>query len=298
MHITLKQLQVFKAVASLSQVRLAAEQLNISQPATSMALAELEKQLGCQLFDRTGNRLKLNQQGALLLPMASELLARSREITNTFQNPATQLSGLLKLGASTTIGNYLLPGILANFEHHHPDVATQLTIHNSSTIINKVLAFDVDIVCIEGPCQHPDIISSPWMTDHLVILCSPQHPLASQHSIRLDQLNHCHWVLRETGSGTRTLFDQSIGQHLNTANIRMELNQTEAIKQLVAAGLGITCLSDLSVTKELERRELIKLPLEGIDLSRQLSIIVHRRKYHSPLLTAIQTALNESMASC
>ncbi|OED49676.1 hypothetical protein ACH42_01680 [Endozoicomonas sp. (ex Bugula neritina AB1)] len=292
MNITLKQLQIFKAVASLSQVKLAAKQQNMSQPAVSMALTELEKQLNCQLFDRTGNRLKLNQQGYLLLPMASELLERSQEIADTFQNPDHPLNGLLTLGSSTTIGNYLLPKTLARFELKHPGVSTHLTIHNTSTIINKLLKFEVDLACIEGPCQHPDIINTPWMTDNLVILCSPQHLLTSQNKITFNQLNDCHWILREPGSGTRALFDQHIGQYLSTPNIRMELNQTEAIKQLVLSGLGITCLSELCAIKELERKELIQLPLRNVNLSRQLSLIIHRRKYNSPLLKTLRMELN------
>ena len=291
MHITFKQLRVFKAVASQGQVRKAAAQLSLSQPATSMALTELEKQLGCQLFDRTGNRLHLNQQGYLLLPMASELLERSQEITDTFQSTEQQLKGLLKLGASTTIGNYLLPAPLARIEQSHPGISAKLTIHNSSTIIEKTLAFEVDIACIEGPCQHPDIITTPWMTDHLVILCSPEHPLSSLPYVNYTQLNQCHWILREPGSGTRTLFDQHIGQHLCSPKIRMELNQTEAIKQLVISGLGVTCLSNLCVTKELQQQELVTLPLKNVILERQLSMIIHRRKYHSTLLKTLISQL-------
>ena len=287
MNITLKQLQVFKSVASLGQVRQAAEQLNLSQPAVSMALGELEKQLNCQLFDRTGNRLILNQQGCQLLPMASELLERSQEITRTFHAPEHQLSGLIKLGASTTIGNYLLPKTLAHFELDNPGVTTNLTIHNTSTIIDKLLAFEVDIACIEGPCQHPDIINTPWMTDNLAILASPQHPLTSHPSVSMEQLNECHWILRENGSGTRSLFDLHIGQYLQAPEVRMELNQTEAIKQLVVSNLGITCLSELCVIKELKRKELVSLPLKKKNLQRQLSLIIHRRKYQSPLLKSL-----------
>ena len=287
MNITLKQLQVFKSVASLGQVRLAAKQLNLSQPATSMALSELEKQLNSQLFDRTGNRLILNQQGYQLLPMASELLERSQEITDAFHTPKHQLNGLIKLGASTTIGNYLLPETLAQFELDNSGVTTNLTIHNTSTIIDKLLAFEVDIACIEGPCQHPDIISTPWMTDNLVILSSPQHPFAHLPLVTMKQLSSCHWILRERGSGTRTLFDHHVGQFLQAPEVRMELNQTEAIKQLVLSGLGITCLSDLCVSKELKRKELISLPLKQKNLERQLSLIIHRRKYQSPLLKTL-----------
>ncbi len=287
MHITLRQLRAFRAVASLGQVQLAATQLSLSQPATSMAISELEKQLNSKLFDRTGNRLVLNPQGKRLLPLACEILDRSHEISTLFEHQDSSPSGRLTIGASTTIGNYLLPDLLATYEHLHPGVTATLDIQNTSTIIDKLAAFELDLACIEGPCQHSDIEVIPWVKDELVVFCSPSHPLAKSAIIELATLEKERWILRESGSGTRMLFDFYISQHLGSLNIRMELNQTEAIKKLVLAGAGISCLSRLCISHELLQGELIQLNLKERILSRQLSILIHKKKYIGQLMESL-----------
>ncbi|WP_263080410.1 LysR family transcriptional regulator [Endozoicomonas sp. Mp262] len=299
MHITLRQLRAFRAVASLGQVQLAAHQLSLSQPATSMAISELEKQLNCRLFDRTSNRLVLNPQGIRLLPLACELLDRSNEIGTLFQQRNQTPSGKLTIGASTTIGNYLIPQVLASHEKNHPGITATLDIQNTSTLINKLAAFDIDIACIEGPCQHSDMEVIPWLEDELVVFCSPSHPLAGMGNqpISLQDLEDESWILRESGSGTRMLFDFYIAQHLRHLNIRMELNQTEAIKQLVLAGTGISCLSRYCIARELEQKELVSLALKGCALTRKLSILIHKKKYIGPLLDSLLQQLWQAARS-
>ena len=287
MHITLRQLKAFRSVASLGQVQLAANQLGLSQPATSMAISGLEKQLSSRLFDRNGNRLILNQQGARLLPLACEVIDRSTEICSLFQQGDNTVSGQLTIGASTTIGNYLLPGMLAAYEKDHPEVTATLEIHNTSNIIDKLAAFEIDLACIEGPCHHREIDVFPWLEDDLVICCSPSHPLAGTKEVDLSALENEHWILREKGSGTRMLFDFYIAQHIGHINIRMELNHAEAIKQLVMTGSGISCLSRLCITRELAQGELTCLNLKKQIPSRQLSLLMHRKKYITPLIDSL-----------
>ncbi len=291
MHITLKQLRAFRAVASLGQVQLAASQLHLSQPATSMAVSELEKQLNCRLFDRTANRLKLNCQGIKLLPLACELLDRSEEVSELFLREDQSLSGQLHIGASATIGNYLLPQILATYEKQHPGVTARLDIHNSSRVIEKLVAFEVDIACIEGRCHHNDIEVIPWLDDELVICASPSHPIAKERVIPLNRLANEYWLLREPGSATRMLFDDSIAQHLQNLTIRMELNQTEAIKHLVISGTGISCLSRFSIAKELKKGELVCVRLKGKPLKRKLSLLKHKKKYEGTLVNSFLDAI-------
>ncbi|WP_257280522.1 MULTISPECIES: LysR family transcriptional regulator [unclassified Endozoicomonas] len=291
MHITLKQLKTFRAVASLGQVRLAAQQLNLSQPATSMAIAELENQLGCQLFDRTGNKLLINHQGELLIPLASEMLDRTSEIESLFRDLQNTESGHLRIGASTTIGNYLLPDILARVSADFPKISFNMDIRNTENIINRVTSFDLDIGCVEGPCQHEDIDVIPWKEDELLVICSPDHSLAKCGEISVGELNHQNWILRESGSGTRNIFDQQLGQKLSNLSIKMELNQTEAIKKLVQSGQGISCLSRLCVSHELELGELIPVKICGITMKRILSLLLHKKKYQSHIIQLILKAL-------
>ncbi|MCH9690434.1 MAG: LysR family transcriptional regulator [Gammaproteobacteria bacterium] len=291
MHITLRQLKTFRAVASLGQVQLAAAQLNLSQPAASMAVSELEKQLNGQLFDRFGNRLKLNARGMRLLPFACELLDRSQEISSLFLQEDDNPSGRLTIGASTTIGNYLLPGILAAYEKKHLDVTASLDIHNSSRVIEKLATFEVDIACIEGPCHHDDIQVLPWLEDELIICAAPSHRLANKSGVTLGELETEYWLLREQGSGTRMLFDYYIAQHMGHLKVRMELNQAEAIKQLVMSGTGISCLSRLSIAHELARGELTAIHLKGCTLTRKLSVLMHKKKYKGALVNSLLNAL-------
>jgi DNA-binding transcriptional LysR family regulator len=291
MHITLKQLKAFRAVASLGQVRLAAQQLNLSQPATSMAIAELENQLGCQLFDRTGNKLLINHQGELLMPLASELLDRTSEIETLFKDLQDTDCGHLRIGASTTIGNYLLPDTLGHLSNRYPNISFNMDIRNTETIIHKVASFDLDIGCIEGPCRHEDINVIPWKEDELMVICGPEHPLASKGEVSVEELSSEYWILREPGSGTRNLFDQSLGLHLQELSIKMELNQAEAIKKLVQSGQGISCLSSFCISRELHQGELIALKVSGIELKRRLSLLLHKKKYKSHIIQLMLEAL-------
>lgn len=295
LHITLKQLSVFRAVATLGKVQLAARQLHLSQPATSMSLAELEKHLGNPLFDRAGNRLVLNNEGRKLLPMACELLDRSLEINRLFTGDGLH-TGNLVMGASTTIGNYLLPGILARFNKANPEVSLDLKIHNTSTIIERLASLELDLACVEGPCQHHEIESIPWLKDELVLFCAPEHPLAQLKTASLKQLEKAHWILRERGSGTRLLFERHIGQHLQQRNLRIELNQTEAIKNMVRSGAGISCLSELCLSNELAREELSRIHIPRHTMTRQLWLLLSRKKYKNALVNQLLTLVSQVSA--
>ncbi|WP_419835867.1 LysR substrate-binding domain-containing protein [Endozoicomonas atrinae] len=290
MHITLRQLQVFRAIATLGQVQLAARQLYLSQPATSMALSELEKHLNGQLFDRTGNRLILNAEGKKLLPLACELLDRSEEISRLF-NHSDHHSGKLTIGASTTVGNYLLPEELTRFENANPEITVALDIHNTTTIIEKLASLEIDLACVEGPCQHPGIETIPWREDHLILFCSSEHPLAKRKTVTIESLEQTEWILREPGSGTRMLFELHIGQHLRQRHLKMELNQTEAIKSVVRSGIGISCLSELCIAKELAQGELVPLPFPKKTMKRQLWLLLNKKKYRSGLVNLLLKSL-------
>ena len=286
MHITFRQLHVFRTVATLGQVQLAARQIHLSQPATSMALSELEKNLGSPLFDRTGNRLLLNSQGKKLLPLACELLDRNNEIARLFTQDDAH-TGKLTIGASTTIGNYLLPKELAHFGKANPNITIDLKIHNTTTIIDSLTTLEIDLACVEGPCQQQEIESIPWREDEMVIFCSPEHPLAKFKKVTIEQLEETEWILRETGSGTRMLFELHIGQHLKHRHLKMELNQTEAIKNMVRSGFGISWLSELCIKNELSRGELVRIPLSEHRKKRTLWLLLNKNKYRSSVVNTL-----------
>jgi DNA-binding transcriptional LysR family regulator len=289
MNLTFRQLEVFCAIARRGHVSRAAEDAGLTQSAASMALAELERQLGEQLFDRMGRRIVLNGNGRRLLPLASELLARAAELEQEFSADDRALSGELVIGASSTIGNYLMPRLIAAFCEKHPAVKVRLKVGNTQQIIASALAFELDIGFVEGLCNHPEMDISVWREDALIVFASPLDSLAIGQPLRLQELAAAPWVLREKGSGTRDIFERAIQKTNCALNIRFEFGQTEAIKQAVQSGMGISCLSRLALRENLENKTLVELPTPDLDLQRNLLQIKHHKKYRT---RCIETFIN------
>ncbi|MGI9277084.1 MAG: LysR substrate-binding domain-containing protein [Endozoicomonas sp.] len=286
MHITLRQLEIFKAVAQCGRVTGAAEMLYISQPAASMALSELEKHLG-PLFDRhLGASLTLNDAGRSLLPMAVALVDKAKEIEEQFVEGGCYEQGVLKISASSTVGNNLMPAVLRDFGKLHPKIRTELTIDNTRDIVDRLLSLEIDLAVVEGTCLHPDIDVTVWRDDELVIIGHPDHPLAKRKSVTLDQLAEENWILRESGSGTRELFDEVISARLGTPEIALSLNRAEAVKQAVADGLGIGCISRLAVWRAVEGGLLSIINVADLSLKRHFYLLIHKQKYRSGVIQA------------
>ena len=245
MYFTLKQLKVFLAVASHENVSMAAEELAMSQSAASTALKELEQRFDLFLFDRVGKRLKLNEQGALLRPQAAALLSQAEQIESSLVRHSDV--GGLKVGATLTIGNYVAIGIMAAFIKDHPSAQVELDVENTQAIASKVQNFELDIGLIEGELQEPDLDVQYWRDDTLSLFCSPQHPLAKKKELSDADLKQANWIVREKGSGTRQAFDRAMSGMLSEIILRLELQHTEGIKRAVEAGLGIGCLSELTL---------------------------------------------------
>ncbi|MCL7462304.1 LysR family transcriptional regulator [Pseudomonas sp. NW5] len=284
MRFTLRQLQVFTAIARLENVSRAAESLALSQSAASTSLAELERHYDSPLFDRLGKRLTLNALGAQLLPKAVALLDRAAEIEQLLQGRSG--FSALQLGATLTIGNYLATLLVGRFMQDHPECRVRLQVQNTSHVVQGVLRHELDLGLIEGDCQQADIEVHPWLEDELVVFCAPQHPLAAQGHASLQALTREAWILREQGSGTRLTFDQGMRHHLSRLDVRLELAHTEAIKRAVESGLGIGCVSRLALRDALRRGSLVALQTPELDLRRQFSFIWHRQKYQSSAMQA------------
>ena len=279
MKFTLRQLEVFVAVAQQESVSRAAEGLSLSQSATSTSLGELERQFDCKLFDRAGKRLTLNALGRQLLPQAVALLDRGEEIENLLNGKTA--FGSLDLGATLTIGNYLATLLIGAFMQRQPDCRVRLHVHNTAQVVQQVAHYELDLGLIEGDCRHPDIEVQPWMEDELVVFCAPQHPLARRGGADLERLTREAWILREQGSGTRLTFDQAMRHHPRPLNIRLELEHTEAIKRAVESGLGIGCISRLALRDAFRRGSLVPVETPGLDLRRQFYFIWHKQKYQT-----------------
>ena len=258
MHITLRQLEVFAEVLKSGSTTQASQMLALSQSAVSAALTELEGQLGVQLFDRVGKRLVVNEHGRLLYPRALALLERALEIEQLFRGD----NGAIRVYASSTIGNYILPEIIARYRRDLPDLPLELSV---------------------GPCHAADIIAEPWLEDELVVFAAPDSPLLAGE-VTLQRLAEAPWILREHGSGTREIVDYLLLSHLPAFHLGMELGNSEAIKHAVRHGLGISCLSRRVVAEQLEVGSLVELTIPLPRLTRTLWRIHHRQKHISKAL--------------
>jgi len=279
---TLRQLEVFLATASQSNISRAAKQLFMTQSAASNSLKGLEQHYDVKLFDRIGKRLQLNDQGKLIRPQAEALLTQARELELVLQQQAED--GLLQVGASLTIGNYLAVDLMAKYIQLHPDSQIKLQVENSEGIAAKVINFELDIGLIEGEINHPELDVIPWQGDELIVFCAPDHPLANNQKVNDQQLLQAQWVLREKGSGTRQTFDRAMHGLLPQLDISLELQHTEAIKRAVESKLGIGCLSKVALHDAFAKGRLLPLKTPTRNFSRQFYFIIHRQKYRSVIL--------------
>ena len=239
MRLTLRQLQIFVAVCRAGSTAGAADQIALSQSATSAALGELEGVLEAKLFDRVGKRLVLNDNGRVLLPQAMQMLDAATTIEKQFTEPGDTGGPGLQIGASTTIGNYLLPSILGGYVAPGTDAYARVLIANTSDVARAVANFEVDVGLIEGPCHEPDLQVEPWLQDELIIVCAVNHPiLGNKRSDRISvkALREAGWLLREPGSGTREAVEHALVPHLHYLRIAGEFSNAEAIKRAAVAG--------------------------------------------------------------
>jgi DNA-binding transcriptional LysR family regulator len=291
-RLTLRQLQIFAAVARAGSTMAAAQEIALSQSATSAALNELEALLGGKLFNRVGRRLVLNEHGRSMLPQARWLLDAARAIESQFGRAGRSPAPQLRVAASTTIGNYVLPKLIAAYRRKEDAAQITVEIGNTGQVAKAVADFEVDLGFIEGPTTQPQVAVIPWMTDELVIACSPRHPLARAHGARrgagrkvtLAELRQATWLLREPGSGTREVVERVLQPHLHRLRTETDLGSAQAIMEAAAEGLGITCLSSHALGDMVRLERLVVLETTLPALRRTFYLIHHERRYMSPTL--------------
>ncbi|WP_025323054.1 LysR family transcriptional regulator [Deferrisoma camini] len=290
MNITLRQLEVFCAVADHGSVTRAGEFLGLTQSAVSASLAQLERQLGGPLFDRRGRTLRINERGRVLLPEARRVLAQVSDLVNLLSPDGGDLVGALRVGSSTTIGNYVMPFWIAAFRRLHPRVTIQQIVANGHAIETAVLEGMLDLGFIEGPPRAGGAEVEPWLPDELVVFAGPTHPLAGAE-VTPEALVSPGWIMREHGSGTRQVFERALREWVPEFEIALELGHTEAIKRAVEAGLGIGCLSRLAVERELQQGWLAPVHAPFLDLRRQFLLIQRRGRHVTRVLGAFREFL-------
>jgi DNA-binding transcriptional LysR family regulator len=285
LRLTLRQLQIFRCVAESGSTAAAAAAIALSQSATSAAINELERVLELQLFDRIGKRLQLNDNGRALLPQALAVLDGAGWIERWALDRESHI-GKLRIGASTTIGNYLLPQVLAGFrdslaERVRQNWQVQVAIANTAVIASQVAAFELDLGLIEGPCHEPELTVQPWLEDELVVVAAANDPIlprGKNKRIPLETLGKATWLLREEGSGTREIINQLLIPYLHHLRPGIQFGNPEAIKRAAASGLGISCLSRFVVRDLLETGVLVAPPTELPPLTRHFYLVMHQQK--------------------
>ncbi|MCG6535044.1 MAG: LysR family transcriptional regulator [Syntrophales bacterium LBB04] len=291
MKITLRQLEIFEKVASDRQVTKAGEKLFITQSAVSMAISELEKFAGAPLFEREGRRLLLNDRGRLIVPHVQDVLRQVGTIEHLLMESVGEPIGVLKVGASTTVGNYLLPAMVGEFTRHYPRAKALLQVGNTSQIEHAVEFGELDLGIIEGPSHAGSLQSTLWRGDELVVIVGKGHAWAKHKKVSNAMLKQAPWIMREKGSGTREVFESAMKQAGISCTISMELGHTEAIKKAVEEGLGVSCLSRMAVARELSHEWLTEVRTT-LDLRRKLIILTRNGGYDTALLKAFLSILD------
>lgn len=285
LHLSLRQLQVFCSIAAAGTTAAAAEAVALSQSAASAALLELERGLGLALFERVGKGLHLNESGRALLPQARAVLDGAQSIERWAQDREGQV-GRLRIGASTTIGNYLLPMCVAAFRESLPAasrqrLSLQVTIANTEAVARQVADFELDLGLIEGPCHDGELLIRAWLEDELLIVAAPGDPIvprSGRGAVSMQALRDATWLLREHGSGTREVINQLLTPHLQQLRAGIEFGNSEAIKRATAQGIGISCLSRYVVEDFLETGALVAPRTRLPRLTRPFSVVLHARK--------------------
>ena len=285
--ITLRQLEIFLAVARAEHVTEAAGRLHLSQSAVSAALAELTEQLGGPLFDRLGRRIVRNARGTRLQEEAADLLQRAADLVRGFRGDR-EVRGRLRVGASSTIGMYLLPERIARFAAANDGVDVDLEIGNSAQIEDRLVARSLDVGFVEGPPQRPELDAVAWRVDELAIFVRAGDPLARRRRLGVVDLAAARWVSREAGSGTRAVFEAAMRERELPWAPAVTMGHSEAVKAAVHAGLGVGCLSTLAIRSELLSGAFVRLRVTGLDLTRRLWLLRRRHGYASTLQRAFE----------
>jgi DNA-binding transcriptional LysR family regulator len=292
MSITLRQLEIFIAVAETAQVTKASKKLFVTQSAVSMALAELENQLGGSLFDRHGRSLILNARGRYLLPLGKDIISQVGNIETIMSERNDKLRGQINIAASSSVGNYILPYLIGAFKKAHPKVLVNMLVYNTKIVEGMVKDSTVDIGFVEGVVADSGLLARPWFKDELVVLTAPADPLANNESFQIERdLPKSRWIMREKGSGTAAIFREKMKDHMDDVKIVMEMGHPESVKRAVESGVGVACLSALTICREVENGWLKSLKIEGVDMKRQLRIISRKD-------TPVDDALAEFLAFC
>ena len=278
MKLTLRQMQIFLNVVKSGHLTNVAKAMKLSQSAISMSIKELENVLGRPVFDRINKKLVLNEVGRAFHQEIDPIFKKLTDIEYEFKN--SENKGTIRVGASTTIVDYLMPSIICSYMSEYPDVKITLKEGNTQDIVKLIEDGSIDIGFVEGLVNSSNIIKEKIGTDDLVVVSADKKLSKSYY---IDELANKRWVLREEGSGTREVFLNYIKDKVDNLNIFFELGHTESIKSILINRECLTCISKISVESEIKSGKLHKVDVKNFDCKRDFLMIYHKDKYHSTL---------------
>ena len=270
------RLKVFYTVANRLSFTKAATELFITQPAVSKHIQELEEKYKIKLFDRTGNKISLTEAGQILLIHTNKIFEIYRDVDFDMSSLINQQRGLLRIGASTTISQYIIPPLLARFHQKLKDIKVNLRNGNTEQIENALLNKEIEIGIVEGQSKNKSIKYTPFLKDELVLVCSSKNPLISKNEIAKEDLLNMHFLMREHGSGTLEVIEYALKPfeiNLSQLIIEMELGSTESIKSYLINSDCVAFISIHAIEKELKNRELVILDINNLIIERYFYII-------------------------
>jgi DNA-binding transcriptional LysR family regulator len=271
-------MEIFLNVVMHGHLTNVAKEMRLSQSAVSMSIKELETILGRPIFDRINKKLVLNEVGRAFYKEIDPLFKKLADIEYEFKN--SENKGMIRVGASTTIVDYLMPTIICSYMSAYPDVKITLKEGNTKEIAEMIREGSIDIGFVEGFVSGTEIIKEKIGVDELVIVTA-QKSLSKPSNI--EELASKRWILREEGSGTREVFLEYIKEKIDNLHIFLELGHTESIKSILMNGECVTCISKIAVEDELKEEKLFKIPVKDFDCKRDFLMIYHKDKYHSAL---------------
>ncbi|HUW50657.1 MAG TPA: LysR family transcriptional regulator [Sulfuricella sp.] len=275
LHVTLRQLQVFEAVARHLSFSRAAEELHLTQPAVSMQIRQLDESVGLPLFEQIGKKIFLTDAGKEIYHYSRNIAQQLAEAEAVLEEMKGLKRGKLNISVVST-ANYFAPQLLALFCQRHSGVTLSLNVVNREVLLNQLANNEMDLGVMGQPPEGLDIVAEPFMENPLVVIASPGHPLAAERNILLPRLAEETFIVREQGSGTRSAMERFFLQHGLTLSTGMEMSTDEAIKQAVQAGMGLGIVSMLTLSLELETRRLAVLDVESFPIRRNW-FVVHRK---------------------
>ncbi|MCL6517182.1 LysR family transcriptional regulator [Alicyclobacillus sp.] len=288
-------LEVFISVMEHRSFSRAAEDLHMTQPAVSQHIRALETRYGVRLLERGNRFIRPTRAGELLYAQAKRIVHEYHQTRRLLEDLTQRVQGPLRIGASLTFGEYVLPRVLAGFRRAYPNVQPEVIIANTRNVAERVLTREIDVGIVEAEVRHPELEVTPVLPDTMRVVLAADHPLAGHEIVPAEALSGQTWIVREQGSGTREMADRLLGEAGIRPSALMAFGSNQIIKESVEAGLGVALLSLRAVEKERRLGTLATVEVKGHAIHRWFSSIVHASQFRTRTLDVFLEHLRSSV---